>query len=119
MASRYHFVFSNARSVTLKQLNTMLVNQYDEINYGDSNWTDSTIKILINPNQNDKERDGMEGIPAEQGDVWATVDNDSSIAIGNLIVDGSITYRVMELKKVQYKGINAIRVYLRWERAYE
>lgn len=116
MASRNHFIFTNGKAVTLKQITAQQVNQYDEIIHDLTQFTETSIKALMDPNQKVEADQRPEGIGHDSKDVWATVEGSISLAEGDFIVDGTITYQIIEFHTVEYKGTKVQRVRLRWER---
>ena len=116
MASRNHFIFSNGKSVTLKRIAEQQVNAYDEILHDLTQFTESTIKALMDPNENITAEQRSEGIGHDAEDIWATVAGSVTLAEGDFIVDGAITYQVIEFHTIQLKGTKVQRVKLRWER---
>jgi hypothetical protein len=116
MASRRHFIFSNGKSVTLKRIAGQQVNAYDEILHDRTQFTESTIKALMNPNENIKADQRTEGIGHDSEELWATVEGSVTLAEGDFIVDGAITYQIIEFHTMNLKGTKVQRVKLRWER---
>ena len=116
MASRNHFIFSNGKSVTLKRIASQQVNAYDEIIHDLTQFTESTIKALMDPNQNVEADQREDGIGHDFKELWATVDGSVTLAEGDFIVDGSVTYQVIEFHTINLKGTKVQRVRLRWER---
>lgn len=116
MISRDHFIFFNGQDATLKKLTFEGVNQYDEVDYNLSTYDETAIKVLMNPNQNLVADRRPEGVAHDYKDVWATVEGSVNIAEKDLLVVNSVTYAVIEVHKIEYKGTSVKRVLLRWER---
>lgn len=113
---RDHYIETNGVSATLKVPDVRVYTAgYHELDWAASTWTDTSIKVIVGPLTKDRKRKLSEGLVAEKEDLQVTFKSDTTIAIGNLVVVGSVIYRLIDLSTRPYHGILVQKGILRIE----
>ena len=112
---RDHFIETNGLSATLRVPNVTQYNAYHEIDWDTSTWTDTSIKVLLGPQVKDRHRKSPEGLTETSEDLNITFKSTDSPAIGNLVIIGGITYRIIDLWTRPYQGLTVKKGIVRSE----
>ena len=102
---RDHYIETNGINATHKAPDVMAWNDYDEIDWTNTTWIDTTIRILVGPRVKDRTRKQREGFQETEEDLAVTFKSTDTIAKGDIIEVSGVTYRVIDYRERPYQGM--------------
>lgn len=112
---RDHFIDANGVSATHRVPNVTAYNEYHEIDWATSTWTDSSITVLLLPDSKATQKKKAEGLMAHDEELRVAFRSTDTIDRGDLLMIDSLTYRIIELNTKTYQGTTIKKGRLRKE----
>lgn len=112
---RDHYIETNGVDVTHRVPNVLAWNDYDEIDWANTTWTDTTIRVLLGSRKSDEIDKVHEGYQESEEDLNVRFKSTDTVAKGDLIIHDGITYRIVQYRQRPYAGMTVKRGILKAE----
>lgn len=112
---RDHYIETNGIDATHRAPLVIVKNDYNEIDWTNSTWTDTTIRILLGPRKKDRARKQREGLMESDEDLAVTFKSTATVAINDIIEITGVTYRLIDYYQRPYQGMTVKKGTLRAE----
>jgi len=103
------FLRKIGKTATLKKKDTVVYNDYDEVDYDNTTYTETTIEIWLDPAQGyeqERPREGVDVGPTEK----EVITLDTTADFGDLLVIDNETYEIIKKTRVTYRGLDFIKL---------
>jgi len=107
-----NFIDNNGENATLRKIDTASYNEYDELDYNNVTWTETSIKIVVVPSISITSDRLPEGRRSTPDDLTVYTKTDVTISEDDYIVYNGVNYKILKLEKIKFAGLSVYRLML-------